>query len=73
MWAATSGAHPVGMANTWFMTEHLVEDHRAALESAADRQRLVRSSRSADGRTRGFGGHRLSRQPTLASLQHRAA
>jgi hypothetical protein len=54
------------------MTEHLVEDHRAALESAADRQRLVRSSKSAAGRTRGLGSHHHSHTPSRARLQHRA-
>jgi hypothetical protein len=43
------------------MTEHLVEDHRAALESAADRQRLVRSGKSADRRAHRLGGHRQPR------------
>ena len=38
------------MANVWFITEHLVEDHRAALEAAARQAGIKLAAPAADRR-----------------------
>ena len=72
MSSPTSRAHAVSMGNAWFMTEHLAEDHRVALEAAADRKRLVKSTKPVDGKARHLRRQRQSRMSARGSLLHRA-
>jgi hypothetical protein len=60
------------MANVWFITEHLVADHQLALESAADRRRLIRSIKSVDEGPRRLRRRRHPTRQLVGSLQHRA-